>query len=156
VYESRTQGNKEDDEAMKAGRIRTLRGQIEVAGGATTGRKNLIVADGLINYGLRIKSFQVWAVDPGDTFIGILSYETIPAGSGMNAGDNRQFGWTVGNGSAEIHSEFLDPDHIINRDMFLSMVSSDSGTYNYLIEMQVYELTDDEAIISIIKETSQS
>jgi len=73
----------------------------------------------------------------------------------MDAGDNRQFGWTVGNGSAEIHSEFLDPDHIINRDMFLSFVTSDTGTYNYLIEMQVYELSDDEAIISIIKETSQ-
>jgi len=141
---------------MKAGRVRTLRGQIEVAGGATTGRKNLIVADGLINYGLKISKFQVWAVDPADTFIGILSYETIPAGSGMNAGDNRQFGWTVGNGSAEIHSEFLDPDHIVNRDMFLSLVASEPGTYNYLIEMQAYELTDDEAIISIIKETSQS
>jgi len=39
--------------------------------------------------------------------------------------------------------------------MFLSFVTSDTGTYNYLIEMQVYELSDDEAIISIIKETSQ-
>ena len=28
--------------------------------------------------------------------------------------------------------------------------------YNYLIEAQVVELTDDEAIITIIKETSQS
>ena len=141
---------------MKARRVRTLRGQIEVAGGATTGRKSLVVADGLINYGMKINKFQVWAESPADTFIAILSYETIPAGSGMDAGDNRQFGWSVGNGSAEIHSQFLDPDHIINRDMFLSLVDSEAGNYNYLIEMQVYELSDDEAIISIIKETSQS
>ena len=40
--------------------------------------------------------------------------------------------------------------------MFLSLVGADVGFYNYLIEMQVYELSDDEAIISIIKETSQS
>jgi len=138
---------------MKAGRIRTLRGQVDVTGGV--GRKSLITADGLINYGLRIHRFRVWAVDPADTFVAILSYDTVSSGTLMDAGDNRQFGWTVGNGSAEIHSEFLDPDHIINRDMFLSFVTSDTGTYNYLIEMQVYELSDDEAIISIIKETSQ-
>jgi len=140
---------------MKAGRIRTLRGQIEAVG-AGVGKKQLILSDGLINYGLKITKFQIWAVDPADTFIAILSYETLPAATEMNAGDNRQFGWSVGNGSAEIHSEFLDPDHIINRDMELSVVHAGLGLYNYLIEMQVYELTDDEAIISIIKETSQS
>jgi len=140
---------------MKAGRVRTLRGQIEVIGGGV-GRKSLVVADGLINYGMRIRKFQMWAVDPSDTFIGILSYDVQPSGTEMDAGNNSQFGWTVGNGSAEIHSSFLDPDHIINRDMFLSMVGSSTGVYNYLIEMQAYELTDSEAIITIIKETSQS
>jgi len=40
---------------MKAGRIRTLRGQVDVTGGV--GRKSLITADGLINYGLRIHRF---------------------------------------------------------------------------------------------------
>jgi len=140
---------------MKAGKIRTLRGQIEAVG-AGVGKKQLILSDGLINYGLKITKFQIWAVDPADNFRAILSYETLPAGSEMNAGDNRQFGWSVGNGSAEIHSEFLDPDHIINRDMELSVIHADLGLYNYLIEMQVYELSDDEAIISIIKETSQS
>jgi len=139
---------------LKNTRIRTLRGQITVAAGVA--KKNLIVADGLINVGLLVKRFQMWAVDPTDTFIGILSYETLISGSEMNAGDNSQFGWTVGNGSAEIHSEFLDPNHVINRDMFLSMISSDTGTYNYLIECQMVSLDDNEAIISIIKETSQS
>jgi len=140
---------------MKMTRLRTLRGQIEVVGGGVA-RKNIIVSDGLINVGLIVKRFQLWAVDPADTFIGILSYDTIPSGTAMNAGDNSQFGWSVGNGSAEIHSEFLDPDHIVNRDMFLSMVSSDTGVYNYLIECQLVSLDDHEAIISIIKETSQS
>jgi len=139
---------------MKSTRIRTLRGQITAAAGV--GRKNLIVSDGLINVGLIVNKFQMWAVDPADTFIGILSYETLITGSVMNAGDNSQFGWTVGNGSAEIHSEFLDPDHVVNRDMFLSMVSTDPGDYNYLIECQMVELDDNEAIISIIKETSQA
>jgi len=140
---------------MKFGKLRTLRGQVEVTGGGV-GRKNLIVADGLVNYGLKIISFKVWAVNVNDRFNGILSYETIPSGTQMNAADNRQFAWTVGNGSAEIHSEFIDPQHIINRDCFFTLVNTAVGTYNYLIEAQVVELSDDEAIITIIKETSQS
>jgi len=139
---------------LKMSRVRTLRGQIEVVAGVA--KKNLIVADGLINIGLIVNRFQMWAVDPADTFQGILSYETLISGSTMNAGDNSQFGWTVGNGSAEIHSEFIDPDHIVNRDMFLSLVGSDTGVFNYLIECQMVLLDDNEAIISIIKETSQS
>ena len=153
MHEGRSCSDKEGDE-MKNTRLRTLRGQIEVTGG--NGRKNLVVADGLINMGLIVKRFQVWAVDPTDVFRAILSYDTISSGTLPNAGDNRQFGWSVGNGSAEIHSEFLDPDHIINRDMFLSFVLSNNGTYNYLIECQMVSLSDNEAIISIIKETSQA
>jgi hypothetical protein len=140
---------------MKFGRIRTLRGQIEVTGGGVA-RENLIASDGLINFGLVIKRFEVWAVDVADTFNAILSYETIPAGTQMNAGDNRQFAWTIGNGSAEINNEVLDPQHIVNRDCFLTLVNSSTGVFNYLIECQVVELSDDEAIVTIIKETSQS
>jgi len=140
---------------MKYGRLRTLRGQLEVVGGGV-GKKSLIAADGLINYGLKIERFQVWAVDPANSFISILSYDTIPAGTEMNAGDNRQFGWTVGSGTGDVNPAYLDPDHIVNRDMFLTLVNSANGVYNYLIEMRVVELTDDEAIVTIIKETSQS
>ncbi len=139
---------------MKIGKLRTLRGQIEVTGGGVA-RKNMIAYDGLVNYGLIIRRFQVWAVAVADRFNGILSYDTIPAGTQMNAGDNRQFAWTVGNGSAEINNEVIDPDHIVNRDCFFTLVNSGVGFYNYLIEAQVVELSDDEAIITIIKETSQ-
>ena len=141
---------------MKFGKLRTLRGQIEVAPASTVGKKSLIAADGLINYGLQIEKFQLWAVDPADAFIAILSYDIITAGSQMNAGDNRQFAWTVGNGTGDLNPMYLDPDHIVNRDLFLTMNDSTTGTYNYLIECQVVELTDDEAIVTIIKETSQA
>ena len=140
---------------MKFGKLRTLRGQLEVTGGGV-GKKSLIAADGLINYGLKIEKFQVWAVDPSDSFIAILSYDKIIAGSEMNAGDNRQFAWTVGSGTGDLNPMYLDPDHVVNRDMFLSLVNTANGVYNYLIEMRVVELSDDEAIITIIKETSQS
>lgn len=149
---------------MKFGRIRTLRGQMTVAG--NIGRLNLITSDGLVNHGLRIIRFTVWPENgwtgaSDNTFTGILSLDTIIAGSNMNAGDNRQFAWTFSSVS-QAHSsmnpvrEIIDPDHIVNRDLFFTMDNTTDGIFNYLIEAQVVELTDDEAIITIIKETSQS
>ena len=149
---------------MKFGKLRTLRGQIEVSGGV--GRLNLIAADGLVNYGLKINSFQIWpSRNQGSVFqpykyTGILSLDTIIAGANMNAGDNRQFAWSFfssdAGGVLVNHRTVIDPDHIVNRDLFLTMDDTSTDTYNYLIEAQVVELSDDEAIITIIKETSQS
>ena len=148
---------------MKFGKTRTLRGQIQVVGGVA--KKNIIVADGLVNYGLLIKSFTVWnEVLLGSAYrfhTSILSLDTIISGSDMNAGDNRQFAWNFQTlnptlGVALPMQSIIDPDHIVNRDLFLSFTASSNGTYNYLIEAQVVELTDDEAIITIIKENSQS
>ena len=148
---------------MKLGKLRTLRGQIEVTGGGVA-KANLIVADGLVNYGLKILKFSIWediaVAGAGRIWTGILSLDTITAGDNMNAGDNRQFGWTFGSTGAggEYLSprEILDPDHVVNRDLYLTMDGTTNGVYNYLIECQVVELTDDEAIVTIIKENSQS
>lgn len=151
---------------MKLGKTRTLRGQLTVAG--NVGRLNLIASDGLVNYGLRIKRFTIWPENgwtggSDNTFTGILSLDTIIAGSNMNAADNRQFAWTFSSVRAALQQavmnpvrEIIDPDHIVNRDLFLTMDNTTDGIFNYLIEAQVVELTDDEAIITIIKETSQS
>ena len=148
---------------MKYGRLRTLRGQIEVIGGVA--RKNIIVADGLVNYGLQIKTFQTWnSILPDGTgnrsHTGILSLDTISSGANMNAADNRQFAWSMTSvnavdGNVIQPRSIIDPDHIVNRDLFLTFTNSTAGVYNYLIECQVVELSDDEAIITIIKETSQ-
>jgi len=155
---------------MKYGRKRTLRGQITVVGGLA--RANLIVADGLVNYGLKIDRFIMWnehnpTGGSDQRYTGILSLDTIITGSNMNAADNRQFAWTFQSvkvnagatttaGEIQGIREIIDPDHIVNRDLFLTMDNSTDGIYNYLIECQVVELSDDEAIITIIKETSQA
>ena len=150
---------------MKLGKLRTLRGQITVTGGGVA-KVNLVAADGLVNYGLKILSFTVWNSQTPSGFssqqlTGILSLDTIGSGDNMNAGDNRQFAWYQSCVSATLGNIFqpyaiIDPDHIVNRDLYLTMDNTTNSTYNYLIEAQVVELTDDEAIITIIKETSQS
>jgi len=146
---------------MKFGKLRTLRGQIEVQGLA--GKKNIIVADGLINYGLKILSLRVWRADQisgAFEYQAILNLDVPPGAIGANAGDNRQIAWDCMKVSATVQvvpsNPIIDPDHIVNRDLFLTLSQATNGTYNYLIEAQVVELDDNEAIITIIKETSQS
>jgi hypothetical protein len=150
---------------MKLGKLRTLRGQIEVTGGGVA-KANLVTADGLVNYGLKILSFTVWNNQTPSGFsaqqlTGILSLDTIGSGDNMNAGDNRQFAWYQSSVSSTLGNiiqpyGIIDPDHIVNRDLYLTLDNTSTGVYNYLIEAQVVELTDDEAIITIIKENSQS
>jgi len=150
---------------MKLGKLRTLRGEIRVTGGGVA-KLNLIAADGLVNYGLKILSFTVWKNQTptgasSQNLTAILSLDTIGSGDNMNAGDNRQFAWYQSSISSTLGNiiqpyGIIDPDHIVNRDLYLTLDNSTTGTYNYLIECQVVELTDDEAIITIIKENSQA
>ena len=42
-----------------------------------------------------------------------------------------------------------------SHDLFIQ-TQGDNGVYNYLITIEMVELTDDEAIVQIIKEESQS
>jgi len=162
---------------MKAnGKVRTLRGQITGIGGK--GEKNLILNDQLINRGLRVTGFFMWPeqVSTGQsrTCNAILSYAALGnANVLMDAGDNTQFGWAfyaqaagIGEQAPELpavapswsgfFNQLIDPDHIINRDLFISLRNSTDATYNYMVVCELMDLTDAEAIITIIKENSQS
>jgi len=155
---------------------RTLRGTIEATGGKAD--KQLILNDQLINRGLRITGFFMWpaiaisAVAASQDCNAILSYAQLPSTSAMDAADNRQIGWAFHNQAAGVpessgaplstawsgyFNQLIDPDHIINRDLFLTLRNSSSGVkFNYLIVCELKPLTNDEAIITIIKENSQS
>lgn len=159
---------------MKSTRVRTLRGQITAGGGKA--EKQLILNDQLINRGLRVTGFFVWPEaaigTQNGTVNAILSYARLTnADVNMNAGDNTQLGWCyyVQRGQqaaapAEIPAAgfgsmphgFIDPDHIINRDLFISLRDSDNRTFNYMVICELLELSNDEAIVTIIKENSQS
>jgi len=157
------------------GKVRTLRGQITPTGGKAS--KNLILNDQLINSGLRVTGFFVWpetAQTTDQTFNAILSYADLTdANVQMDAGDNTQIGWAfqmqtgaiapttpdvsaVAPASSGYFNQLIDPDHIINRDLFISLRNSTTRTYNYMVVCEFLELTDDEAIVTIIKENSQS
>ena len=133
-------------------KMRTLRGRVPA--GET---KRLIVDDGRLNHGMRVKEFHVWAIskassDDPECALG-LDYDMSP---NWDASDNRQIAWagmttTVTTRLADF--SLIDPDHIVIMDLYIQNFSSD--TANYLVILEPVELTDDQAILSLIKERSQ-
>jgi hypothetical protein len=139
-------------------RRRTLRGQF------TEGEtKRLIVDDGRLNHGYKVVRFVI-AGDPsssGNDAFATLSLD-YDAPATWNWGDNRQIGWASTNvqGTAGLEPSFsvIDPDHVVIMDLYITgQVSGAGGTslINYLIELQTVELSDDQAILTLIKERSQ-
>jgi len=151
---------------MKACRTRTLRGILTSETGAF--KRRIIIDDGRNNYGLKVVGFKVWTTLEEPSAYGWfkLSLDVQPVGPNyFDASDNRQIAWTTfGYVASPTQAsdtfetrEILDPDHIVNRDLYLEGMGSHSPVaFNYMIICQEYELTDDEAIITLIKETSQN
>jgi len=158
----------------RTGIVRTLRGQLEIAAGATQAKLELILDDGRINVGYKIKFFRVWFPDAiGDTGASTSGgcnaclQLDVSAVRDMNSGDNRQIAWSTFNTGTGFQgpyfTETIDPEHIVVRDMQITIPQCTSQQValgnaqliNYFIEMHEYDITDTEAIISIIKEESQ-
>ena len=149
---------------MKSGRIRTLRGSIASPMGVL--KRQLILDDGRPNHGLKVLSFQMWS-DVSTNISGIsasLSLEVTPAGlSFFDAADNRQIAWFTSAFDYTGASPFaiapfvvIDPNHVVNESLFIEAFCSPNVNYSYLIVCEEYTLSDDEAIISLIKERSQN
>jgi len=139
-------------------RRRTLRGQfIE---GQT---KRLIADDGRLNHGYRVVSFVIAgdvSTSAGDAYA-TLSLD-FDAPLQWDWGDNRQIGWASTNVAAtsgvEAPFSVLDPDHVVIMDLYIQGTVAGAGgstPINYLIELETVDLTNDQSILSLIKERSQ-
>ena len=143
---------------MKATRTRTLRGRIDIASGSTA-KLQILVDDGNINIGYKVKAFHLWGFTGTTSFVAYLSFAAQTLGAKfMDASNNSQFAWTwLGGANGSAIYQIIDPDHIAVRDMFITIESAGGAEpFNYMIEVEEYNITDDEAIINIIKEGSQS
>ena len=138
---------------MKMTRTRTLRGQLEVTAGGTA-KAQLIVDDGLLNRGYRVTGFFVWENSGSPTqFNAVLSMSPV---TDMDASKNNQIAWAWQATSGGWKEYILDPNHVIVRDLFVTVSDASNDFYNYMIVVEEYAITDDEAIMNIIKEGSQS
>jgi hypothetical protein len=131
---------------------RTLRGRV----GATE-VKRLIVDDGRLNHGYKVTAFHVWASSQssGNDPEASLGLDYDMDGS-WNASDNRQIAWagqTTTSTTRMMQFDLIDPDHVVIMDLYINNFSSVEA--NYLVILEPVELTDDQAILSLIKERSQ-
>lgn len=144
---------------MTAGRTRTLRGQLTVIAGGTA-KQQLIVDDGLLNRGYKVVEWYIWENGGSPTqFAAALSMQPVLAANDMDASNNTQIGWiwqsniTQGGG---IKESILDPNHVIVRDLYVTIMNAANDDYNFMIVVEEMAISDDEAIINIIKEGSQA
>jgi len=143
---------------MKMTRTRTLRGVVDITSGST-GKAQIIVDDGIISRGYKVTKFFVWNNAGTTNFVSYLSFAPQTFGGNlMDAGNNSQFAWTwLGSGAGSSIEYVIDPDHIAVRDMFVNIEQAGGAErFNYMIVCEEYAMTNDEAIMNIIKEGSQS
>lgn len=114
--------------------------------------------------------FNICASISTDT-IGSVAFEDI-----MSVQDNRQIGWMnkgynlrdssisdfiTSPTGLEDNQALLDPQHIVNRNLYLNFYStSDSTTspsreYNYLLILEEMSVTESEAILQMVKGVAQ-
>lgn len=142
------------------GRRRTLRGIIESAE-----VRQLIVDDGLINTGYKVVDFIVFpgdnSVSNGDC-VGTLALAERDCTVNWDASKQTQIGWagTAMPGTHNISSPFsvIVPDHIVVRDLYVtgrSAAALPGEPVNYMITLEEVAISDDEAVMAILKEVQQ-
>ena len=141
---------------MRTG-ARTLRGSL--TGGEI---RQLVVDDGIFTNGLRVTYFSVWSSDivSATSVIGCLSLSDIiiPA-TPLPANDPSCFAWsmmTFGTvGDPQVSGwERLDPDHIVNEELFIH--NRAATQLEYLIVAEPYFMTEDEGVLQLVKGKQQS
>ena len=122
--------------------------------------KRLVVDDGRLTHGYKITRF-ICSGDPRDATDD--SFCTLGIAADMPGtwdwADNRQIAWTSthqrASHSVDAPFELVDKDKLVVQDLYIRG-SSNSPYINYYIELEAVELTQDEAIMVLIKERSQN
>ena len=136
--------------------IHTLRGTL-----TNTEKRRLIVDDGQFTQAHRVKAFYIFPVDlsSGAADVqGVLAIDEDGLQVNWRADDNRQIGWsstTMSTSNAlNNFTSIIDPDHIIVRDLWVT-ASSGSGDINFMVELEPVTITEDHAVLALLKEVSQ-
>ena len=136
---------------------RTLRGSLQ-----PSEIRQLVVDDGIFTNGLRVTFFTVWSsgILTADAAVGCLSLsDTILPGNLLPANDPACFAWsmmTLGTvGDLQVSGwERLDPDHIVNEELFIH--NRAATQLEYLIVAEPYFMTEDEGVLQLVKGKQQS
>lgn len=132
--------------------IHTLRGRVD-----PNSQKRLIIDDGRFNHAMKVESFVVWPANPSATqdpaCVLSLSDNTVTS---ADASDTNQIGWSKAADVVNVYSSYsiIDPNHLVVRDLYITNLDADDEA-NYLVILKPMEISDDRAIMALIKERSQ-
>lgn len=128
----------------------TLRGRIDASS-----KKRLIIDDGRFNHAMVVKEFYVWSINDTEDPSCVLALNDESVGTNMDASNGAQIAWarTVNAGGLADMWAIIDPDHVVVRDLFIHNFSAYNG--NYLVILEAKSISDDEAILQLIKEGQQ-
>jgi hypothetical protein len=155
------------------GKVRVLRGRLRAY--AYDGPTNVIQDDQRFNHGFRIKRFVVSqenlhssSIGSRDMYgvLGTHSDSLSPTAASTVVewlwSDKRQVAWAsteaIGDSVAAARFELVDPTHVVVRDLYVGIsAGTATGTdfFNYYIELEEISLTDNEAVLAIVKEEAQ-
>ena len=148
----------------------TLRGEIKgSASGNPYEATRVMLDDGDPTTAFRIVGFQAWPVNGGSAEDGCMVLATEESGitsynvTTQHAGDNRQIGWAAwtssgSSGDRVIGQGIVDPDNIVNEDLWLGGYTSGSGSdmLNYIIIAERIKINLNENLYATIRAKSQS
>tara|TARA_Y100001938_G_C7863745_1_gene316880 strand:- start:132 stop:554 length:423 start_codon:yes stop_codon:yes gene_type:complete len=135
-------------------RTRSLRGKLD-----DTTVKQLVVDDGRLTNGYKVKEFHVWVDGGGEAGVYAVLGKEYDMVSGGDASDARQIAWAGNAWSTGINNgatmwSIIDPDHVVLQDLYIQRINP-ADACNYLIVLEQMTLTNDESILQLIKERSQ-
>ena len=123
-------------------------------------QRRLIIDDGRFQHGMKIRELYLFPVEDGGTQLTTVTLATqYDSSAGMDAEDNRQIGWGVvgysTSGGTQVQAlTVVDPDRVIVRDLYVRN-NNVNDPVNFLIVMEAITMTDEQAILQLIKERSQ-
>ena len=127
---------------------------------ATEVTRPLVVDDGRYTHGFVIDEMRVWAAGPtlpaGFNANAVLSFLEVPPPT-MNADNTGTIAWAswmedTNNGIEQFW--ILDPQHVVNQDLFLHNLGGTS--MNYLIRMRPITMTPDQGVLQLVKSQNQA
>ena len=120
--------------------------------------RRVILDDGRLTHAMRVVSFVVFPKS-------VASGNDIQVTIGLNrdfsvafdASNNGQIGWASwwNDSNAKHDWTYVDPNHLVIRDLFISNNSAAGAEANYVIKLEAMEISEDESILQLIKENQQ-
>jgi hypothetical protein len=137
---------------------RTLRGTVL----AQDSVKQLIVDDGRLTHGYRVLRFVILSTNPGASTADSVGTLALSEGGARlwTLSDNRQIGWAgqtmTGSSSPAAEMSLIDPEHIVIQDLWVWGTGTTAHPgYQYFVELEAIDLTEEQTIVTMIKERTQ-